>query len=101
LVLLPELGKLSRKKIASLAGVAPRAKDSGTYRGYRKTGYGRSGIKPTLFLSAMAARNSNTRLKEFYERLIKNGKKKMVALVALMRKIIVIANARLKEYCPN
>jgi len=97
LVLLPELGTLTRKKIASLAGVAPRAKDSGTYRGYRRTGHGRGGIKPVLFLAAMAARNSNTDLKVFYNRLIANGKKKMVALVALMRKIIVIANARLKE----
>lgn len=97
LVLLPELGQLTRKKIASLAGVAPRAKDSGTCRGYRKTGYGRSGIKPSLFLAAMAARNSNTELKVFYEKLIGRGKKKMVALTALMRKIIVIANARLKE----
>lgn len=97
LVLLPELGQLTRKKIAALAGVAPRAKDSGTYRGYRSTGHGRSGIKPSLFMAAMAARNSNTELKVFYEKLIKKGKKKMVALVALMRKIIVIANARLKE----
>lgn len=97
LVLLPELGKLTRKKIASLAGVAPRAKDSGTYYGYRRTGYGRRGIKPSLFMAAMAARNSNTYLKEFYNKLIAKGKKKMVALVALMRKVIVIANARLKE----
>lgn len=97
LVLLPELGTLTRKKIASLAGVAPRAKDSGTYSGYRRTGHGRGGIKPVLFMAAMAARNSNTYLKEFYDRLIAKGKKKMVALVALMRKIIVIANARLKE----
>jgi transposase len=52
-----------------------------------------------LFLAAMAARNSNSELKEFYESLIARGKKKMVALTALMRKIVVIANARLKEIC--
>ena len=96
LVLLPELGTLSRRQIASLAGVAPMANDSGTFKGYRATGYGRSDIKPILFMSAMAARNSNSSLKSFYNRLISAGKKKMVALTALMRKIIVIANARLK-----
>ena len=55
LILLPELGdKMDRRKIASLAGVAPRANDSGKYTGYRKTGHGRSGIKPILFLAAIA-----------------------------------------------
>ena len=99
LVLLPELGgKLSRKKIASLVGLAPMANDSGKRRGYRKTGHGRSGIKPLLFLAAMATRNSNSSLKDFYEKPIAKGKKKMVALTALMRKIIVIANARLRDH---
>lgn len=98
LVLLPELGKLDRRKIASLAGLAPRANDSGTFSGYRRTGHGRNLIKPTLFLAAMAARNSNSELKVFYEKMINRGKKKMVALTALMRKIIVIANARLKYF---
>lgn len=96
LILLPELGSLSRRKIASLVGVAPIAKDSGQFQGYRRTGHGRAGVKPILFLAAMAARNSKTFLKDFYEKLIKKGKKKMVALTALMRKIIVIANAKLK-----
>lgn len=95
--LLPELGKLCRRKIASLAGVAPRANDSGKYRGYRKVANGRNIVKPVLFLAAMAARNSKTYLKDFYERLINKGKKKMVALTALMRKILVIANAKLKS----
>lgn len=94
---LPELGSLCRRKIASLAGVAPRSNDSGTFNGYRRTGHGRSGIKPILFLAAMSARNSKTQLKEFYEKLINKGKKKMVALTALMRKVLIIANARLKE----
>lgn len=98
LILLPELGKLDRKQIASLCGVAPRANDSGTLQGYRRTNKGRKDIKPILFIAAMAARNSNSSLKQFYEKLIEKGKKKMVALVALMRKIIVIANARIKEF---
>lgn len=96
LVLLPELGALNRRQIASLAGVAPMANDSGTFKGYRAIGHGRSDIKPILFMAAMAARNSNSSLKSFYNRLIEAGKRKMVALTALMRKIIVIANARLR-----
>ena len=97
LVLLPELGQLTRRQIASLVGVAPISKDSGRLKGYRRTGHGRKGIKPLLFLAAMAARNSNSHLKGFYESLILRGKCKMVALTALMRKIIIIANARLKN----
>lgn len=97
LVLLPELGTLNRKQIASLTGLAPIANDSGLFKGYRATGHGRSGVKPILFMSAMAARNSNTWLKSFYNRLVEAGKKKIVALTALMRKIIVIANARVRD----
>lgn len=97
LILLPELGTLCRRKIASLAGVAPRASESGKFTGYRRTGNGRFGIKRILFIAAMAARNSNTCLKEFYEKLTGRGKKKMVALTALMRKILVIANAKIKS----
>lgn len=101
LILLPELGSLCRRKIAALTGVAPRANDSGKFRGYRRTGYGRWGVKPILFIAAMAARNSRSDLKLFYEKLVSNGKKKMVALTALMRKIIVIANAKLRDLNNN
>lgn len=99
LILLPELGTLSRRQIASLAGVAPIAQESGKFHGYRRTRHGRYGVKPILFLAAMAARNSSKGdFKNFYEKLtIVKGKKKMVALTALMRKIIVIANAKLKD----
>lgn len=97
LVLLPELGSLDRRKIAALAGLAPISNDSGQYSGYRRCGYGRSNVKPVLFLCAMAARRSKSELKAFYESLIGRGKKKMVALVALMRKILIIANARLRD----
>lgn len=98
LVLLPELGSLTRRKIASLAGLAPKANDSGQFNGYRCVSYGRCGIKPILFMAAMAARNSHSNLKSFYNQLINSGKKKMVALTALMRKIIVIANARIRDF---
>jgi len=97
LALIPELGECNRKQVAALSGVAPRANDSGTFRGYRRTGHGRQGLKPILFLAAMAARNSKSTLKAFYENLIKKGKKKIVALVATMRKIIVIANAKIRN----
>lgn len=97
LILIPELGTLNRRAIASLTGLAPRANDSGTHKGYRKTCAGRSSIKPILFLAAMAARNSKSEFRGFYERLIAKGKKKMVALTALMRKIIVVANAKIRD----
>ena len=96
LALLPELGSLSRREVASLVGLAPIAKDSGKFKGYRRTGHGREGIKPMLFLAAMAARTSKSHLRAYYEGLISRGKSKMVALTALMRKLIVIANAKLK-----
>lgn len=97
LALMPELGTLSRRQAASLAGVAPRANDSGMFKGYRRTAKGREIVKPILFLSAMAARSSHSPFKQFYEDLLMRGKAKMVALTALMRKIIVVANARLKD----
>ena len=97
LILLPELGTLNRKQIAPLTGLAPRSNDSGTYRGYRSIMNGRDNIKPILFMVAMAARRSKSEFKIFYEKLISRGKKKMVALTALMRKIIVIANAKIRD----
>lgn len=101
LSLLPELGSLTRRQIASLAGLAPKANDSGSKSGYRMTNKGRAEIKPILFLAAMAARNSKSPLKDFYLNLTNRGKKKMVALTALMRKILVIANARLRDLEKN
>lgn len=98
LALLPELGKISRRQIASLCGLAPHPYESGQKIGYRKTKGGRQQVRSTLFMAAMSARRSHSPLRAFYEKLISQGKKKMVALTALMRKIIVIANAKLKEF---
>ena len=85
-------------RIASLAGeLATRSNDSALLKGYGHTAHGRDCIKPTLFLAAMAARNFNSALKQFYEKMINRGKKKIVA-TALMRKIIVIANAKLRDF---
>lgn len=95
LILLPELGHLNRREIASLCGLAPRANDSGQCTGYRRTGHGRDDVKPALFMAAMAARRSKSALGAYYENLTGRGKKPMVALTALMRKIIVIANAKI------
>jgi transposase len=98
LILLPELGTIDRRKIASLAGLAPISRDSGIYKGYRRTSHGRDGIKPTLFMAAMGARNSKSYLREFYEKLLIKGKKKKVALTAIMRRVLVIANAKMRDY---
>ncbi|WP_264731046.1 IS110-like element ISWpi12 family transposase [Wolbachia endosymbiont (group A) of Sphaerophoria taeniata] len=97
LCLMPELGYLSRREVASLAGVAPYPKESGKTIGYRRITGGRSNVRAKLFTSAMAAAKSKSALGAFYSKLVESGKKKMVAITALMRKIIVIANARLKE----
>lgn len=97
LILLPELGNIDRRQLASLSGVAPIANDSGIARGYRRTGQGRQGVKKALFVAALAASHSNSAFKDYYQKLLTKGKKKMVALTALMRKIIVVANAKLKE----
>lgn len=101
LAFMPELGTLDRRKIASLAGLAPKANDSGNKSGYRRVNKGRCGIKPILFTAAMAAIRSHSPMKTFYINLISKGKKKMVCLTALMRKILVIANAKLRDLEKN
>lgn len=94
---IPELGELNRKQIASLAGVAPHPNESGTKQGYRFVRGGRCEVKRMLFIAALTAARSKGHLGAFYQRLVEKGKKKMVALVALMRKIIVIANAKIRD----
>lgn len=97
LALMPELGNLNRKQVASLAGVAPYPYESGKKIGYRKTYGGRADLKPVLFMSAMTASRSSGKLGTFYSKLVESGKKKMVAIIAVMRKIIVIANAKIRD----
>ena len=94
---MPELGTMTRRQAASLAGVAPHPNDSGTLRGHRRMRGGRSTIRPILFMAAMAARRANGPLKATYQRLIENGKKPILAIAALMRKIVVILNARIRD----
>lgn len=95
--LMPELGTLSRKQVASLAGVAPYARDSGTVTGRRCIQGGRTQVRRTLFMAAMTAARSKSPFGAFYQKLVDAGKPKMVALTALMRKIIVIANAKVRD----
>jgi transposase len=94
---MPELGTLDRKQTASLAGLAPHPKQSGSFDGYRRTKGGRPEVKRILFMATLSAIRHNPTLKAFYERLKSNGKKPIVALVATMRKLIIIANAKLRD----
>jgi transposase len=97
LALMPELGTLNRRQAAALAGFAPHPNQSGSRNGYRKTRGGRQEVKATLFMGALSASKSKKTMGQFYQRLVAAGKLKKVALVAVMRKIIVIANARLRD----
>jgi transposase len=97
IALLPELGTTDRRRIASLAGLAPHPRQSGGMDAYRRVRGGRPEIKRVLFMAALSACRAEGPLRDAYNRLIQNGKKRMVAVIAIMRKIVVIANARIKE----
>jgi transposase len=97
---LPELGTLNRKQIAALVGVAPLNWDSGLLRGRRVIWGGRAHVRTALYMAALAASRRNPVIREFYKRLRAVGKKPNVALVACMRKLVVILNAMLKHRVP-
>lgn len=97
IALLPELGTLDRRQIAALAGLAPHPRQSGKADGYRRTRGGRPEVKRALFMATLAAARFNPILKAFYQRLRGNGKKPLVAIVATMRKLITIANAKIRD----
>ena len=90
---LPELGRLTRRQIAALVGVAPMAWDSGQMRGRRRIQGGRFEIRRTLYMATLTAARHNPVIRAHYERLIAAGKLKKVALVACMRKLLTILNA--------
>jgi transposase len=94
---LPELGRLNRRAIAALVGVAPFNCDSGTHRGHRHIWGGRASVRATLYMAAVTATRYNPVLKLFYRRLREAGKPAKVALVATMRKLLTIVNAMLKH----
>ncbi len=94
---LPELGKLSDKQIARLVGVAPINHDSGKHKGKRMIQGGRTSIRCGLYMATLVAIRHNPVIHDFYERLLANGKLKKVALVACMRKLLVILNAMIRD----
>jgi transposase len=96
---LPELGRLGRRQAASLAGLAPHPRESGTWKGRRSIGGGRPAVRKGLYMAALAAIHKNARLKAFYQRLRDAGKPPKVAITAVMRKLLLLLNSILKN--PN
>jgi transposase len=94
---LPELGTLSRQKIAALVGLAPFNRDSGRFRGRRHIFGGRSDVRSVLYMAALSGIRYNPVLKAFYDRLIAKGKLPKVALTACMRKLLTILNAIIRD----
>jgi transposase len=94
---LPELGQLNRRQLARLVGVAPIHRDSDRLRGKRTTGGGRSTLRRCLYMPTLVAIKHNPKIKAFYQRLLAHGKPKMVALIASMRKLLVILNRMVKN----
>lgn len=97
---LPELGALDRRQVAALAGLAPWTRQSGQWRGRSFIGGGRPSVRAALFLGAMVAARHNPALREFRQRLLEAGKPKLVALVAVARKLLTILNAILRDRQP-
>lgn len=97
---LPELGRLQRREIASLVGVAPYTRQSGQWRGRSMIGGGRAAARSATFMAALTAIRCNPVMKAFYQHLRAAGKPKMVALIAVARKILTILNAMLRDKKP-
>ena len=93
---LPELGRLSRREIAKLVGVAPLSRDSGTMRGRRFVQGGRATVRAVLYMATLVATQRNAVIRTFYLRLIAAGKPKKLALVACMRKLLTILNVMVR-----
>lgn len=94
---LPELGRFNRRQIAALVGVAPINRDSGMFRGKRMIGGGRKEVRTRLFMPTLVAIQHNPVIRDFYARMLKAGKTKMTAVVACMRKLVVILNTMLAK----
>lgn len=101
---LPELGKLGRRQIAALVGVAPFNSDSGKHKGKRRIWGGRATVRTMLYMATLAAIRFNPDIRDFYKRLCTAGKPKKVAIVACMRKLLTVLNAMLRDnaaWCPR
>jgi len=94
---LPELGKMDRKKIAALVGVAPFNRDSGRKSRKRRTQGGRSAVRSILYMATVCAVRTNPVIKPFYHRLLERGKEKKVAMVACLRKLLTFLNAMIRD----
>lgn len=94
---LPELGTLDRRRIASLAGLAPYTRQSGKWKGKSMIGAGRAPVRAALFMAALVASRHNPTLKAAYQSFLSTGKPKMVALIAVARKLLTILNAILRD----
>ena len=94
---IPEIGTLSKRQIASLAGLAPHCFESGQFKGKSRIWGGRASVRCTLYMGTMAATVHNPAIKTFYQRLLANGKLPMVALTACMRKLLTILNAMVRD----
>ena len=97
---LPELGQLGRREIAALAGLAPFTRQSGRWRGKSFIAGGRASVRSALFMGAMVAKKHNPVLKAFFDRLVAAGKPKIVALIAVARRLLTILNAILRDQRP-
>lgn len=97
---LPELGRLTAKQIASLAGLAPFTRQSGQWRGRSLIGGGRATVRAALFMGALVAARHNPVLKAFRDRLVDAGKPKIVAIIAVARKLLTILNAIVRDQKP-
>lgn len=97
---MPELGTLNRRQVAALAGLAPWTRQSGQWRGKSFTGGGRAGVRTALFMAAMVAKQHNPVFAAFHQRLIDAGKPKLVALIAVARKLLTVLNAILRDKTP-
>jgi transposase len=95
---LPELGRLNRRQICALVGVAPYANDSGSSRGRRRIAGGRFEVRRALYMATLTAVRYNPPIRDFYERLVAAGKLKKVALIACMRKLITHLNAIARDH---
>ena len=100
LATLPELGTLKRRPLAALVGVAPLNNDSGQFRGRRTTWGGRAEVRRVLYMAALVAVRFNPVLKAYYDRLVATGKRRKVALVAAMHKLLILLNAILRDRKP-
>ena len=98
---LPELGTLDRREIAALVGVAPFNRDSGTLRGKRTVWGGRARVRAALYMGALVASRFNPLIRDFYQRLLAAGKPKKLALIACMRKLLVILNSIWRDLTPT